>query len=157
MPEEELIQQQDKISKINNTQIDLDVVMLMYDSKEYRDNYSKRSVCLRQYYRDEPNATLAESESFEFTLIITGSTTADGNIKNVGIAVPLKYFSNFRRTLGMPLINCESNLTLTRSSTCIIINSTGAGTFAITDTKLYVPPVTLSTQDSAITTIAIRF
>ena len=100
MPEEELIQQQDKISKINNTQIDLDVVMLMYDSKEYRDNYSKISVCLRQYYRDEPNATLAESESFEFTLIITGSTTADGNIKNVGIAVPLKYFSNFRRTLG---------------------------------------------------------
>ena len=49
----------------------------------------------------------------------------------------------------MPLINCEISLILTRSSTCIIINSTGAGTFALTDTKLNVPAVTLSTQDSA--------
>ena len=47
----------------------------------------------------------------------------------------------------MPLINCEVNLILTWSSTCVIANSTGAGWFAITDTKLYVPVVTLSTQD----------
>ena len=49
----------------------------------------------------------------------------------------------------MPLINCEVNLILTRSSTCIITNSTSAGRFVMTDTKLYVPVVTLSTQDSA--------
>ena len=49
----------------------------------------------------------------------------------------------------MPLINCEVNLILTWSSTCVITNSTGAGRFAITDTKLYVPVVTLSTQDNA--------
>ena len=62
--------------------------------------------------------------------------------------VPLKYLSNFWRTLEMPLINCEVNLILTWSSTCVITNSTGAGTFAITDTKLYVlPVVTLSTQE----------
>ena len=48
----------------------------------------------------------------------------------------------------MPLINCEVNLILTWSSTCVIINSTGAGKFTITDTKLYVPVVTLSTQDN---------
>ena len=48
----------------------------------------------------------------------------------------------------MPLINCEVNLILTRSSTCVITNSTGAGTFAITDAKLYVPVVTLSTQEN---------
>ena len=48
----------------------------------------------------------------------------------------------------MPLINCEVNLILMRSSTCVIANSTGAGTFAITDTKLYVPVVTLSTQEN---------
>ena len=48
----------------------------------------------------------------------------------------------------MPLINCEVNLTLTWSSTCVITNSNGAGTFAITDTKLYVPVVTLSTQEN---------
>ena len=62
--------------------------------------------------------------------------------------VPLKYLSNFWRTLEMPLINCEVNLILTWSSTCVITNSNGAGTFAITDTKLYVPVVTLSTQES---------
>ena len=62
--------------------------------------------------------------------------------------VPLKYLSNFWRTLAMPLINCEVNLILTWSSTCVITNSTGAGRFEITDTKLYVPVVTLSTQEN---------
>ena len=63
--------------------------------------------------------------------------------------VPLKYLSNFWRTLEMSLINCEVSLMLTCSSTCVITNSTGAGTFAITDTKLYVPVVTLSTHGNA--------
>ena len=63
--------------------------------------------------------------------------------------VPLKYLSNIWRTLEMPLINCEINLILTWSSTCIITNSTGAGRFVITDTKLYVPLVPLSTPDNA--------
>ena len=49
----------------------------------------------------------------------------------------------------MPLINCEVNLILTWSKDCVITNSTGEGKFAITDTKLYVPVVTLSTQDNA--------
>ena len=49
-------------------------------------------------------------------------------------------------TLEMPLINCEINLMLTWSLTCVITNSTGEGRFAITDTKLYVPVVTLSMQ-----------
>ena len=47
------------------------------------------------------------------------------------------------------MINCEVTLILTCSSTCVITNSTGAGRFIITDTKLYVPVVTLSTQDNA--------
>ena len=62
--------------------------------------------------------------------------------------VPLKYLSKVWSTLEMPLINCEVNLILTWSSTCVITNSTGAGTFAITDTKLYVPVVTFSTQEN---------
>ena len=62
--------------------------------------------------------------------------------------VTLKYLSNFCRTLEMPLINCEVNLILTWSSTCIITDSNGAGTFAITDTKLYVPVATFSTQEN---------
>ena len=65
--------------------------------------------------------------------------------------VPLKYLSNFWRTLEMPLINCEFNLILTWSSTCVLI-ATGVpnqpAIFTITNTKLYVPVVTLSTQEN---------
>ena len=61
--------------------------------------------------------------------------------------VPLKYLSNFWSSLEMPLINGEVNHILT--STYVISNSTGLGTFTITDTKLYVPVVTLLTQDNA--------
>ena len=49
----------------------------------------------------------------------------------------------------MPLINCELNFELTWSGDCVITNSTGEGTFAITEAKIYVPVVTLSTQDNA--------
>ena len=50
----------------------------------------------------------------------------------------------------MPLINCEVNLILTWSKDCVITNSTDEGKFAITETKLYVPVVTLSTKDNEI-------
>ena len=80
---------------------------------------------------------------------ITGKTPATGNEKYVEIMVPLKYLSNFWRTLEIPLINCEVNLILTWSSSCVITNSAGAGTSKITDTKLYIPVVTLSTQDDS--------
>ena len=49
----------------------------------------------------------------------------------------------------MPLINCELNFELTWSGDCVITNSTGEGKFAITEAKIYVPVVTLSTQDNA--------
>ena len=63
--------------------------------------------------------------------------------------VPLKYLSNFWRTLELLLTNCEVNLILTWSSSCVITNSTGAETFEMTDTKSYVPVATLSTQDNS--------
>ena len=66
--------------------------------------------------------------------------------------VPLKYLSNFWRILEMSLINCEINLILTWSANCVIVSTNVANqnaTFAITNTKLYVPVVTLSTQDNA--------
>ena len=102
-----------------------------------------------QYYRDEPNDNLADSESFKSKIIITGKTPAPGNGKDVEIMVPLKHLGNFWITLEIPLINCEFNLILTWSSSCVITNSTGAGTFEITDAKFYVPIVTLSTQDNS--------
>ena len=66
--------------------------------------------------------------------------------------VLLKYLSNFWRTLEMPLINCEINLILRWSSTCVIVSTDVANQnakLAISDRKLYVPVVTLPTQDSA--------
>ena len=49
----------------------------------------------------------------------------------------------------MPLINCEVNLELAWSKDCIITNSKGQGKFQIAETNLYVPVVTLSTQDNS--------
>ena len=141
------------INRINNTNIDtaqdIDIVMPMYNVIEYSDNYSKTSGSLWQYYKDEPNDNLADSESFKYKVKIREKVPNDGNAKNVEIIVPLTYLSNFWRTLEMSLINCEVNLILTLSKDCVITNSTGAEKFTITDTKLYVPVITLSTQDNA--------
>ena len=86
---------------------------------------------------------------FKFKAKINGKTQYDGNIKDVEIAAPSKYLSNFWRNFEMPLINCAINLILTWSLTCVNTNSTDAGTFSITDTKIYLSVVTLSTQDNA--------
>ena len=68
------------ISKINNTQVDnakdIDIVMLVYNLIEYSDNYAKTSGSLWQYYRDEPNDNLANSESFKFKVKITGKNSS---------------------------------------------------------------------------------
>ena len=127
---------------------DIDIVMPMYNLIEYSDNYAKTTGSLWQYFRDKPDDNLADSESFKSKIKITGKTPNDDNEKDVEITVPLKYLSNFWRTFEMPLINCEVNLILTWSSTWVITNFDGAGTFEITDTKLYVPVVTLSTQEN---------
>ena len=152
------------ISEINNTQIDnakdIDIVMPMYNLIEYSENYVKSTGSLWQYCKDIPARNSNDkiivfevnnvTDSFNFKVKFTGQTGNNGR-KNVEIMVPLKYLSNFWRTLEMPLINCEVHLILTWSSTCVVI-ATGvpnqAAKFAITDTKLYVPVVTLSTQEN---------
>ena len=140
------------ISRINITEKDnahdIDIVMPMYNLIEDSDNYSKTSGRLWQYYKDDPKDNLTDSESSKSKVKITVKTPNNRNIKDVEIIVPLKCLSNFWRTLEMPLINCEINLILTWSKDCLITNSTGEGKFAITETKLYVPVVTLSTKDN---------
>ena len=134
--------------------------MRMYNLIEYSDNYVKATGSLWQYCKDIParganniieNFTRDNTtDPINFKAKITGRTEDDGT-KDVEIMVPLKYLSNFWRTLEMPLINCEVNLILTWSSTCVLIATNIDGhnaTFAITDTKLYVPVVTLSTQEN---------
>ena len=60
--------------------------------------------------------------------------------------VPLKYLSNFWRTLEISLTNCEINIDLNWSKMCVIADQ--VTTFSIADTKLYGRVVTLSTQDN---------
>ena len=117
------------ISRINNTDIDnaqdIDIVMPMYNLIEYSDNSSTTSGSLWQYYKDDPNDNLANSKSFKYKVKIMGKTPQDGNTKDVEILVPLKYLSNFWRTLEMSLINCEVELILTWSKNCVISSATG--------------------------------
>ena len=66
--------------------------------------------------------------------------------------VPLKYLSNIWRTHEMPLINCEINLDLNWCKKYVIAATNVANQcvmFSITDIKLYVLLLTLSTQDNA--------
>ena len=151
------------ISEVSNTQIDnakdIDILMPMYNLIEYSDNYSKTTGSLWQYCKDIP-ARNANGEifvfdannttdSFKFKAKVTGQTGNNGT-KDVEIIIPLKYLSNFWRTLEMPLINCKVNLILTWSSSCVLMatdTQNQNATFAISDAKLYVSVVTLSTQE----------
>ena len=165
------------ILKINNTLIDnaedLAVAMPMYNLLKYSKNYSKTTGRFWNYYGDEPNSgaknninySIKDSKSFDFKINITGRLEGSNTEKEAEIVVPLKQLSNFWRTLDMPLINCKINLILTWPEKCMLIskatrdanphvdpavaainNSTNA-IFEIKDTKLYVPVVTLSTEN----------
>ena len=115
------------ISKINGVKIDnaedLDVVMPMYNLLEYSKNYRKTTGSLWNYYRNEPNSginnginySIMGSKSFDYKAnFIEDGVTHNNLIKNdVKIVGPLKYLSNFWRSLNMPLINYEVDLILT--------------------------------------------
>ena len=145
------------ISEINNTQIenatDIDIVMPIYNLIEYSNNYAKATGSLWQYSKDIPARNANDeiivfdvnnvTDSFNFKVKFPGQTGNNGT-KDVEIMVPLKYLSNFWRTLEMPLINCEDNLFLTWSSICVLV-ATGIQKI---DTNLYVPVVALSTQEN---------
>ena len=119
------------ISKINGVKIDnaedLDVIMPMYNLLEYCKNYRKMTGSLWSYYRDEPSDSLSsDSESFKYKNNITGNTynTDDGeegyDANKVGkreteVVIPLKYLSNFWKSLNISLINCGIELILTWS------------------------------------------
>ena len=131
----------------------INIVMPMYNLIEYSDNYSDTSGSLWQFKRHEVDGNVDltvdvqhipnNSSSFKYK----SSLTTDRN--GIQIAVPLKHLSNFWRSLEMPLINCKVELSLTWNPNCEMSNLVGASTFTITDAKLYVPVVTLSTEDNA--------
>ena len=168
------------ILEIDNTLIDnaedLDIVMPMYNLLEYSKNYRKTTGSFWNYYRDEPdsgiggknnnvNYSIKDSKSFDYKTSITGKLEGINTTKDAEIFLPLKYLSNFWRTLDMSLTNCEINLILTWSEKCVLtskatrdagpdvdpavaaVNNPINATFQIKDTKLYVSVFTLSTGD----------
>ena len=128
--------------------------MPMYNVIEYSDNYySDTSGSLWNFKRDEivNNADVTNDDnvpSFKYKASIIGNTGNNGRKNGVKIAAPLKYLSNFWRSLEMPLINCKVELWLNWIKRCLLTVATTA-IFKITDAKLYVPIVTLSTEDNA--------
>ena len=133
------------------------IAMPMYNLIEYSDNYSDTSGSLWQFKRDEvptnnANLTIDNSESFKYKAALVGKTANHNNgnsfVKDTKIVVPLKYLSNFWRSLEMPLINCKVHLELNWIEDCILSSAGNSAKFEITDAKLHVPIVTLSTKDS---------
>ena len=89
------------------------------------------------------------SQSFKYKADLAGKTTGAVNnthssVKNTKIVVLLKYLSNGWRSLEMLLINCKLNCI----EDCILSSARDSAKFKITDTKLRVPIVTLSTKDN---------
>ena len=97
--------------------------------------------------------TVNNSQSFKYKAALVGKTANhnDGKsfVKDAEIVVPLKYLRNLWRSLEMPLINCEVYLELNWIEDCILSSVGNSAKFEITDAKLHVPIVTLSTKDSA--------
>ena len=99
-----------------HTAENLDIVMPMYNLIEYSDNYLDSSATLYQYKRDEPpeddavaDLTADNSSSFKYKINLLGNPVVANNVarRNIKVVVPLKYLSNFFRSLEMPLINCK--------------------------------------------------
>ena len=124
---------------------------------------TKKTTCsLWNYYRDEPSESLSSnSESFKYkTSIVEKTPQNNDSLTNAKVVIPLKHLSNFWRSLYIPLINCEVELILFWSKNCVSTNMTvnagvnpaivapSGATFKITDTKLYVPIVTLSKKNN---------
>ena len=127
-----LAAQQKLIIFIGNIE-DLDNVMPFYSLIKYSKNYSKTTGSLWNCYKDEPNSALGgennsvnysikNSNSIDYKTSITGKIEGNNRTNNVKIVVPLKHLSNFKRTLDIPLINCEISLTLTWSKNYVIIS-----------------------------------
>ena len=147
--------------EINDGHIDtaenLDIVMPMCNLIEYSDNYQDSSATLYQYKRDESpevnaidDLTVDNSNSFKYKVSLLGNPVVADNIakRSVKVIVPLKYLSNFFRSLEMPLINCKIKLNLTWKKECALSTDAGNAVFIINGTKMYVPVVTLSKEDN---------
>ena len=116
-------------TEINETFVDetdfINITMPMYNLIEYSDNYSDTSGSLWGFKRDgiDNNANVAYDNnalSFKYKAELIANTEADGTKRRIKITVPLKYLSNFWRSLEMPLINCKVELSLRWIKNCVL-------------------------------------
>ena len=129
----------------------------MYNLIEYSANYLDSSGSLWQFKRYQVPANRADlsinnSQAFKYKSAVVGKTSnvKDGEsfVKDTKTVVPLKYFSNLWRSLEMSLINCKVHLEINSLKDCFLSSAGNSAKFKITDAKLYVTIVTLSTKDS---------
>ena len=132
---------------------DLDTITPRYNLIEYSNKYSKTTGRFWEFKRGESSVTIdenldnvstANSTTFKYKSNFFNPLTADDNevFKDLKIAVPLKYFSNFWRSLEMSVINCKNHFELNWSKDCVT-STIADTTFKIINTKLCVPIVTL--------------
>ena len=137
--------------EINDEHVDTaensDITMPMYNLIQYSDNYQDSSATLYQYKRDEPpedgavaDLTANNSSYFKYKVSLLGNPVFPNNIAriNMKVVVPLKYLSNFFKSLEMSLINCKIKLNLTWKKECVLSTDNGNTVFIINDTKLYI-------------------
>ena len=116
----------------------LDIIVPMYNLIEYSDKYADSSGSLCQFKRDESPTNndgnplyiaLDDSTSFKYKASIKQDYAADDDrpLKNIKLVVPLKYLSNFSKSLQMPLINCKIHLELNWNNNCAMY---GADSYA---------------------------
>ena len=141
---------------------------------EYSKNYKNTTGSLWNYYRDEPNSSAGNnnithstlnSKSFDYKVNFMENGVTHNNLTKNNVVVPLKHLSNFWKSLNIPLIHCEVELILTWFKNCVLIDKLTReadydadpnvykidnpenATFKTTDSKLFVPVVTLSKEN----------
>ena len=163
--------------KLNNEQVEtagnLDLTMNLYNTLEYSDNYADTTGSLYQYKGSEPRdpngnlvnlSTTLSSFKYQSGLVQKQLTTpnsenvpanTDPNFnnahkiwKNIKIVVPLKYISNFFRNLELPLINTKLYMELNWKKYSVLCNQNQNSIFQITKGELYIPVVTLNTENN---------
>ena len=163
--------------KLNDLQVDtagnLDLTKELYNMLEYSDNYADTAESLYQYKKPEPrdnNGSVGNLgnalSSFKYQLVLVQKqltrpnsenvpVNTDPNFanvqrisKNIKIVVPLKYISNFFRNLELPLINTKLCMELNWTKFSVLCNQNRSSIFQITKSELYIPVVTLNTENN---------
>ena len=163
--------------KLNNGQVDtadnLDLTMNLYNMLEYSDNYADTTGSLCQYKRPEPrdnNGNIVnlgtalssfkyqsglvqkqlKAPNSENVLVNTHPNFANAHRiwKNIKIVVPLKYISNFFRSLELLLINTKLYMELNWTKYSVLCNQNQNSIFQVTKCELYIPIVTLNTENN---------